>query len=441
MSEDVKLQVVSEMKTAPLGLFSIQLDESTDVASCAQLICFARYIHDREFKEDFLFCLPLQTTTRGIDVFEKVNEFFIDNGLVWENLCGVCTDGAPAMLGRHSGFQARVRTQVPEVLSLHCMIHRHALAAKTLPPLLLDVMSGVIKLVNYIKSSSLNTRLFRELCKYLDASSETLLFHTEVRWLSRGNVVKRVFELRAEIQEFILQKNKQDFMLHFNIVEQSLKLAYLVDIFSQLNRLNLSMQGIENTILDFVDKVNAFIMKLELWSGQISKGKLDQFHTLNALTTEKKTVLDVETKEVILVHLRALQKEFLSYFEDVNDRDFKFVRNPFKVDFNSIPEAEQEEFIELINDSNAKDLFAEVHLISFWCKMVNAYPKVSKLAIRLLLPFPSTYLCESGFSTLFHIKTKHRNRLSVQDDMRCAIAKTSPDIKKLAALKQSQPSH
>ena len=201
------------------------------------------------------------------------------------------------------------------------------------------------------------------------------------------------------------------------------------------------MQGIENTILDIVDKVNAFIMKLELWSGQISKGKLDQFHTLNALTTEKKTVLDVETKEVILVHLRALQKEFLSYFEDVNDRDFKFVRNPFKVDFNSIPEAEQEEFIELINDSNAKELFAEVHLISFWCKMVNAYPKVSKLAIRLLLPFPSTYLCESGFSTLFHIKTKHRNRLSVQDDMRCAIAKTSPDIKILAALKQSQPSH
>ena len=118
-----------------------------------------------------------------------------------------------------------------------------------------------------------------------------------------------MFKLRAEIQVY-LQKNQQDFMLHFNIDEQSLKLAYLVDIFSQLNRLNLSMQGRENTILDFVDKVNAFIMKLELWSGQISKRKLDQFHTLNALTTEKKTVLDVETKEVILEHLRVLQKEF-----------------------------------------------------------------------------------------------------------------------------------
>ena len=100
------------MKTAPLGLFSIQLDESTDVTSCAQLIYFARYVHDGDLKKEFLFCLPLQTTTRGIDVFEKVNEFFIDNGLIWQNLRGVCTDGAPAMLGCHSGFQARVNTKV-----------------------------------------------------------------------------------------------------------------------------------------------------------------------------------------------------------------------------------------------------------------------------------------------------------------------------------------
>ena len=106
-------------------------------------------------------------------------------------------------------------------------------------------------------------------------------------------------------------------------------------------------------------------MKLELWSGQISKGKLDQFHTLNELTSEK-IVLDVEKKEVILEHLRALQKEFLSYFQDLKDRDFKIVRNPFKMNFNSIPETEQEEFVELINDSNAKELFTEVPVVRFW---------------------------------------------------------------------------
>ena len=110
------------------------------------------------------------------------------------------------MLGRHSGFQARVRTQVPEVLSLHCMIHRHALAVKTLPLLLLDVMSGVIKLVNYIKSSSLNTRLFRELCKDLDASSETLLFHTEVRWLSRGMLLSECLNYEPKFKSLFCKR-------------------------------------------------------------------------------------------------------------------------------------------------------------------------------------------------------------------------------------------
>ena len=51
MSDDVKQQVIAELKEAPLGNFSIQLDESTDVADCAQLMVFARYISGEDFKE------------------------------------------------------------------------------------------------------------------------------------------------------------------------------------------------------------------------------------------------------------------------------------------------------------------------------------------------------------------------------------------------------
>ena len=34
MSADIMEQVIQEMKSAPLGIFSIQLDESTYVANC-----------------------------------------------------------------------------------------------------------------------------------------------------------------------------------------------------------------------------------------------------------------------------------------------------------------------------------------------------------------------------------------------------------------------
>lgn len=71
MSEDIKAQVVEEIKSAAFGLFSLQLDESTDVASCSQLLVFARYVHSGVFKEEFLFCTSLQTTTKASDVSKQ----------------------------------------------------------------------------------------------------------------------------------------------------------------------------------------------------------------------------------------------------------------------------------------------------------------------------------------------------------------------------------
>ena len=44
----------------------------------------------------------------------------------------ICTDGAPAMMGVRSGFTALVKQKAPHVI-MHCVLHRYALAAKTLP--------------------------------------------------------------------------------------------------------------------------------------------------------------------------------------------------------------------------------------------------------------------------------------------------------------------
>ena len=62
-------------------------------------------------------------------------------------------------------------------------------------------------------------------------------------------------------------------------------------------------------------------------------------------------------------------------------------------------------------------------------------------ALRVIVPFASTYLCESRFSTLVHIKSKARNQLNVEVDMRLAISKTQPCIAMLAAKMQQQISH
>ena len=134
MSEDIKEQIITEIKDkSPFGLFSIQIDESVDVASVSQLMAFVRYAVSISVKEELLFCSALDTNTKASDVIEKVDHFFNENGIAWKNLCGVCTDGAPAMLGSKSGFRALVQKKTPNVLFTYCFIYWEALASKTLP--------------------------------------------------------------------------------------------------------------------------------------------------------------------------------------------------------------------------------------------------------------------------------------------------------------------
>ena len=52
------------------------MDETIDVASCAQLLVFVRYIHLGDIKEEFLFCGELETTTRSADIMGKIETFF-----------------------------------------------------------------------------------------------------------------------------------------------------------------------------------------------------------------------------------------------------------------------------------------------------------------------------------------------------------------------------
>ena len=79
MSEDIKDQVIDEMKSA--GSFSLQIDESTDDSSCAQLIAFVRYVHKDVFKDEFLFCRDLLSTTRGEGICQNIDAFFKKNDI------------------------------------------------------------------------------------------------------------------------------------------------------------------------------------------------------------------------------------------------------------------------------------------------------------------------------------------------------------------------
>jgi hypothetical protein len=91
-------------------------------------------------------------------------------------------------------------------MTLHCIIHQQALCGKTLD--LSCVMDPIISTVNFIRSSALRHRQFQGFLKEIETEYPDIPYFTTVRWLSRGKVLSRFFELRNEIEIFLIDKNR-----------------------------------------------------------------------------------------------------------------------------------------------------------------------------------------------------------------------------------------
>ena len=77
----------------------------------------------------------------------------------------------------------------------------------------------------------------------------------------------------------------------------------------------------------------------------------------------------------------------------------KVARNPFIHKVEDVPEAIQEEFTGITNDSFAKDEFHSCRLEKFWVKMQHCYPRIGIQALNnILVPFSSTYLYANAAS-------------------------------------------
>ncbi len=135
-----------------------------------------------------------------------------------------------------------------------------------------------------------------------------------------------------------------------------------------------------------------------------------------------------------------MRKQFATYFKE-DYRSFAWVRYPFVCTANELSIDMQEQLIELKSDSRLKELFSSCPLSSFWAALIQEYPELCNVALKILLPFASTYLCEAGFSKMTALKTKYRNRAHIEDDLRLCLSNIEPRIEDLCTAKQARVSH
>ena len=433
ISYHIEDELICRLKESEM--FALQLDESTDVAGLSILLVFVRYLFEGSIEEDLFLCTPLETNTTGEEIFKVIDNYMTKHHIDWNKCIDVCSDGAAAMVGKIKGTVTRIKNIAPNCSSSHCVLHRHALVAKKMPSALKKVLDQAVQIVNYVKSRPLQSRLFKKACEEVGSQHQSLLLHTEVRWLSRGKVLSRLFELRNELTIFFAEQPisvSVSTLVELLHDEQWLMiLAYLADIFDKLNVFCQSLQGRTVTTFTVKDKILSLKNKICFWIECVEQKNYQCFTLLNNFLEENELGVTSDLEKNIIEHLINLEKSLKDYFPE-KLQDIDWVQNPFtkhtKPSMLTVPEYEN--LIDIKCSFLLKQKFEseDSNLNDFWIALKDEYPAIVEKAIMVLLPFVTTYRCETGFSAYAYTKNKFRNRLDAAPDLRIQLSDIKPNF-------------
>ena len=153
----------------------------------------------------------MKNTITGADILKALLRCLAAKNLDFSRLVSITTDGAPSMVGKNKGVVSLLQKHMENkeinnnIVKLQCLIHQEALRAKVAS--LKNIMNVVLKTVNFILSRGLNHRQFRQLLLEAESQYGDLLHFCNVHWLSRGDMLQRVYRFREEILTFLEQKN------------------------------------------------------------------------------------------------------------------------------------------------------------------------------------------------------------------------------------------
>ena len=188
----------------------------------------------------------------------------------------------------------------------------------------------MMKLINFLRvSSSHQHRLLREFLKEVEANANDLLLHNNVRWLSKGNVLERFWSIRTEVAAFLVQLKSQKarpFSLFLQDESTLDNIAFLVDITSHLNELNLKLQGKNNSICDLMTAVRSFQRKLDLFKEDL-QGECLHFTKVKGQIEGKRDVSPFV--EFINKLIGNFSKRFDSF--SLGQQILLFIHNPFLI--------------------------------------------------------------------------------------------------------------
>ena len=107
-------------------------DETTDISVSKELILYVRYIipsaiSEKCVRSDFLNITELQDG-KAATITEVILEILARLNIPIQRVMGFGSDGASVMVGRRAGVATLLKQSNPELIAIHCVAHRLALA-------------------------------------------------------------------------------------------------------------------------------------------------------------------------------------------------------------------------------------------------------------------------------------------------------------------------
>ena len=253
-----------------------------------------------------------------------------------------------------------------------------------------------------------------------------LLLHTEIRWLSRGYVLKRFSECLPQILAFLIEK-KKEFSVLKNLPILKYRLGYVTDIMSKFNELNMILQGKGLLLCGIMYQINLMKRKLILFKEQLQNDDLNHSPSLRVIVENARFCK--EEMKTYAQNLYRVYEEMERRFSEFNNLDFseKLLRNPFDTDTSDFRLEEDEvrakfqmELLQLQCDMDLQSKVSQkdasgnyrTSVLQFWLDIDHElFPRLKKEANRIISMFSTTYMCEQSFSAMKRIKSASRNRL------------------------------
>lgn len=249
--------------------FSLMIDESTDISVTQVLAIVIRFLQNNSVKDALLDIVEVEDGSSET-LYSTVKNILEKKKIPLQNIVGFAADNCATMMGKHSGFQALMKRDLPNVFVLGCVCHSFALCASHASEKLPSWLETFVKdICSYFSRSSKRQRDFDLIQKAIKAEDHKMLKLSQTRWLSRGQVIARIIEQWDALHLFFQSQapvDKTDGAANiFKVMDTpgtKHMLFFLSYLLPKIDKLNLHFQSEEPQIHTLFNNISSLFREL-----------------------------------------------------------------------------------------------------------------------------------------------------------------------------------